>query len=90
MDSSNSRPSGKSKDGTEKTTRNRRETIPERRLRVMGTTSLKFSPTADPGRRQLRISYSALSSAADRSPGQVTPAETEPNKRRRQVLKAQR
>ncbi|KAF3062642.1 hypothetical protein CFAM422_010533 [Trichoderma lentiforme] len=90
MDSSNSRPSGKSKDGTEKATRNRRETIPERRLRVMGTTSLKFSPTADPGRRQLRISYSALSSAADRSPGQVTPAETEPNKRRRQVLKAQR
>ncbi|KAL7931453.1 hypothetical protein V8C35DRAFT_282456 [Trichoderma chlorosporum] len=90
MDSSSSGQSKKSKGVETKTARGRRETIPERRLRVMGTTSLRFSQSSEPGRRQSRIPCSDLSSAADRNPNEATAAEAEPNRRRRQVLRAQR
>jgi hypothetical protein len=90
MESSSSGQLGEGKNNTKKETRGRRETIPERRLRVMGTTSLRFSQSSKQGRRPLRASRSDLSSAADRSPNQATTAEAEPNKRRRQVLQAQR
>lgn len=90
MESSSSRKASESKNSTNKGARERRETIPERRLRVMGTTSLRFSQSSKQGRRPLRISRSAASSTADQSPNQGPTAEAEPNRRRRQVLQAQR
>lgn len=78
------------KNNSKKASRERRETIPERRLRVMGTTSLRFSQSSKQGKRPSRATRSAASSTADQSPNQGPATEAEPNKRRRQVLQAQR
>lgn len=88
MEGSGSGQANDKKNYSKRAARERRETIPERRLRVMGTTSLRFSQPSKQGRRPSRATRSAGSSTADQSPNQA--AEAEPNKRRRQVLQAQR
>lgn len=90
MEGSGSGQANEKKSDSKKMARERRETIPERRLRVMGTTSLRFSQPSKQSKRLSRTTRSAASPTADQSPKQGPAAEAEPNKRRRQVLQAQR